>query len=150
MANQNESDVSVVTAVAPLASVAATVTPPIAVDRMPVESQSGWRSGVLRVSTGAIAGSPTVAGIVLKVQDSDDGITFSDYTDPVTGAVPTLTFSEGSSPTAFATPTQSIKVNLAGAKRYVGVHRVTTFTGGSTPSVVTGAVFALDDASLRD
>lgn len=95
----------------------------------------GFNSAVAVFVTGAISGAPTATSVACKVQHGDaaDG---SDMAD-IPGATATITTAD---------TIAEINVDCRGLKRYIRVSETTTFTGGTTPSILIAAVVTLGQA----
>lgn len=84
----------------------------------------------LHQAVGAVSGSPSATSVTTKLQDSADGTTFADYTDPNTSAVPTT-----AAVTAQNTE-NGVSVDLSNARRYVRGVTTVAFTGGTSPAAL--------------
>lgn len=90
-----------------------------------------YGSCVLLVATGAETGSPSARSATAKIQDSDDGST--GWAD-LTGASVAVSVVSSSG---------SVKVNLAGAKRYIRVVNTIALTGGTSPTLANSTAVVL-------
>lgn len=97
--------------------------------------RSGYFSLVAHCQTGAVTGAPTAVSVEFKVQESDDGTTWTD----VPGASVTLTAADSSG---------EIDVNLETAKKNVRVVANSTFTGGTSPTVEIASAVILGGAEV--
>lgn len=97
--------------------------------------RSGYYSLVAHCQTGAVTGAPTALSVEFKVQESDDGTTWSD----IPGASVTLTAGSASG---------EIDVNLQTAKKNVRVVANSTFTGGTSPTVQVASAVILGGAEV--
>jgi hypothetical protein len=115
--------------IAPVSATAGSTNGALVIDRR------DYLSCKLSVVTGAVSGAPTTTSVTATLQDSDDGSTgWTDVADATTTAA-TAANSEG-----------HVDVDLSGVKRYIRVNRTVTFTGGTSPSVMVGAVVTLGGA----
>jgi len=102
--------------------------------------RTGMMACKMHVSTGAATGTPTSFTVITKLQDSADGTTFADFTDPVSGSVPTV-------PTVTAVDSEAeLAVNLLGARQYIRTVTTVAFVGGTTPTLVCAPLFVLGGA----
>jgi len=99
--------------------------------------RTGYESLVVAVQAGATTGSPTAFSLTAKVQHSADNSTFADYS--VAGTVPQVAVTA-------ANTLAELDVDLSGAKQYVRVVLTPSFTGGTSPTVLGGAVAVLGGA----
>lgn len=105
-----------VSAIDPQASAAATVNGNT-VDR------TGFTSGKLVVQTGATTGSPTAVSVVVKLQESADGSTWSDVSPAVSTTVGAVNSAS------------EVNVDLSGLQNNVRAVATVSFTGGTSPTV---------------
>ena len=101
-----------------------------------------YLSCVLFAGVGAAAGAPTTEGVTYKLQDSSDNITFADYTEPVSGAVPSVALTANNT---FG----SVNVDLSAARQYVQVVGTPAFTGGTSPSIPGHAVLVFGGSNTQ-
>ncbi len=103
-----------------------------------VIDRKGFDSLVATFITGAITGTPSSMSMVCKVQhgDASDG---SDMAD-ISGATATITA---------ANETAEINVDCRDLKRYIRVSETTTFSGGTSPTVLVAAVVTLGQAAKK-
>lgn len=113
--------------VAPAAQSAGAVSG-AAIDRL------GYLSCVLAVITGAVTGSPSAQSATCQIEHSDDGL--SNW-GALSGAQVAVTA---------ANSIGQVDVDLSGAKRYIRVTNTTAFTGGSGPTLASGAAVILGGA----
>jgi len=92
--------------------------------------RTGFDSCVLAVFTGAAAGTPDSFSVAGKLQHSDT-TTDGDFTDLTDGAITAITAVD---------TLAEVDVNLADAKQYIRAVVTPTYVGGTTPSVLLGAV----------
>ena len=116
-----------------------------AIGTVPVAAAAGTRNGAainrrgngglamgctVVVTTGVTTGAPTSFAVNTKLQDSPDGASsWADYIPPdltTVAAAPPITTASGIS---------GMVVNLTGAKQYIRAVEVTTFVGGTSPTV---------------
>jgi hypothetical protein len=76
----------------------------------------------------SVSGSPTGGAISAKLQDSADGVTFTDF-----GTAVSLPITSGNAAGAVG----SLALDIAGARRYVRVVTQAAPTGGSSPAAST-------------
>lgn len=86
-----------------------------------------YLSGRLHAKTGLDTGTPTTRQVIFTIQDSADNSAFANLLDAA-GNAQTITI------TAVSTQS-SIAIDLARARRYVRVTAVTSFTGGTSPTL---------------
>lgn len=94
-------------------------------------------SCAIHADAGAVAGSPTTTSVQYKLQHSADDSTWADYTDPNTGSV-----AQTAALTAADSEAQ-IAVDLSIANRWLRLVQTTAFTGGTSPTVVSGGRLVL-------
>ncbi len=119
--------IKAVPGVAPAAQSAGAVNG-AAIDRL------GYLSCVLAVITGAVTGTPSAQSSTCQIEHSDDGL--SNW-GALTGAQVAVTG---------ANSIGQVDVDLSGAKRYIRVVNTTAFTGGTTPTLASGATVVLGGA----
>jgi len=95
----------------------------------PSLDRTKFAHGTLHVTVGSPTGAPTSFSVDVKVQESDDGTTWSDVSG---AAIPTITT---------ANTDAKIDVKLIGLKRYVRAVSTVSFSGGTAPAVPVAAVF---------
>ncbi len=89
-----------------------------------------YRSCVIRGETGALVGAPTTTSVTLQLQDSADNATFANYVPPLFGGVATTA---AIAPLTAANSQAAQAVDLSGARQYVRIQSVSSFTGGASP-----------------
>lgn len=101
--------------------------------------RSEFMSAVVGLATGAVTGTPTAQSVTvtLKTSDASNGDGAVDLLD-MSGTAVTVALTTGSA-------VIDKDVDLLGAKKYIGVSVVTTFTGGTTPAVPVNLFVALGD-----
>ncbi len=114
--------------IAPISTVAATVDGPT-IDRL-AAPQQGFEAAKLTGTVGAASGTPTTQSVVYQLRDSPDDITYADFG----AAIPAMTTDDAA---------DSVNLDLAGADRYLQVRAVVSFTGGTAPEQVIGAVLTM-------
>lgn len=92
--------------------------------------RSGFDSCTLVVFTGQDSGSPSSFSVAGKLQHSDT-TTDGDFTDLTDGAITAITTED---------TLAEVDVNLADAKQYIRAVVTPTYSGGSSPTVLLGAV----------
>lgn len=108
-------------------------------------SRKGFNSCVLIGITGAETGGPSARSADFKLQHSDTvGGTYADYTPSVpnpgaTGALAQI---------AAVDTIKKRSIDLKTAKEFIRVVDTTAFTGGSSPSLISGAVVVLGGADV--
>ncbi len=96
-----------------------------------------WKTAKAICQAGATTGTPTTFSVTFKAQDSADGSTgWADITDPVSGTVLTAVLSAVSTAADFRI-SDFLGVQT---KRYIRLVATPAFTGGSSPTVLAGAV----------
>jgi hypothetical protein len=110
-------------------------------DRLVSGQGKMYLSAKLFASAGAVSGAPSALSFPFKLQHSDaTGSGWGDYTDPVTGSVPTVTI------TAQNTEGE-VAVNLSAAKKYLRVYVDGVFTDGSSPELLVCAGVVLSGST---
>jgi hypothetical protein len=87
-------------------------------------------SCVMHQRVGALSGTPSTTSVISTLQHSPDDSTWTNYTDPDTGAV------ASTAALTAATTGDALAVDLTLAYRYVRIVMVVAFTGGSSPSAL--------------
>jgi len=103
----------------------------------------GCESAIFQVICGAVDNSPTNVLLTLGIDESDtEGGSYSSVT---------LTGTYTISGQAAVIPGNSLEYNMSlkGRKRWLRPNVMTNFTGGSSPTVITGVVVALGEARLQ-
>lgn len=98
--------------------------------------RTGFDSCVLFVQGGAVAGAPSAQSLVSKLQESDDGSTWTDISGAAIAAITS------------ASSSAKVNVSLATAKQYVRVVETVAFTGGTNPLMGAASAVVLGGASL--
>ncbi len=105
--------------------------------------RTGYLSAAIVYAAGICPSVPTGFTVVLKVQDSTEDVDGS-YTDFATIA----TFGTASDLSA-ASVVKYFDVNLRGAKQWVRVTELLTFTGGASPSQIGSVCLVLGDKNVE-
>jgi hypothetical protein len=126
-----------VTAILPVSSTSASAINGVAIDR------TGYLSAGVCLTVGINPSVPTGFTTLIKVQHSLTS-TSGDFVD----FAAIETFGSAADLTA-ASVTKYYNVNLRGARKYIRVVVVNTFTGGSSPSSLFGAVVVLGDKNVE-
>jgi hypothetical protein len=100
-----------------------------------------YQSGVIMLATGAATGSPSAVSVVATLQDSEDGLTGWATVDTLPQTPPQVTIG--------ASAQASANVNLRGARQYIRLAVVPTFTGGTVPAIPISAVLVVGGSSSR-
>ena len=104
--------------------------------------RQGYETVGVGVAIGDISGTPTATNVQIKVQDSSDQSTWTDY-------APDGTTIETTGLTADDTNTY-LRVDLSAAKRYIRFVAQPNFTGGTSPSVPFTCMALLADRQRND
>lgn len=100
-------------------------------------------SAKIHVANGAVTGGPSAVSVVTRLQDSDDGASFADFVDPVSGNVVTLADADA------ADAESELALNLLAARRYIRTATDVVLTGGSSPTVFVSQTIVLAGADIE-
>lgn len=95
--------------------------------------RSNYGSCTLHGACGAASGAPSSQSVIFKLQDSVDGVTWTDFGDPTEALVADNGQVE-------------VDFDLEGAKQNVRAVSTTAFTAGSSPSIPVSAVLVFGGA----
>ena len=123
---------SIVPAFTPSTTALSTNTNGLGIDR------TGYETLGIGLAVGAATGSPTAQSIIVKLQDSADNTTFSDFDSIETDAL-----------TADSTNTY-LRVDISGARQYIRAVAEPTFTGGTSPEIPFSCMILLADRQRND
>ena len=121
----------------PVVTVGTSTVKGVAIDR------TGYLSAAVMYNAGVCPSIPTGFTVALTVEDSvdtTDGNFATFATFPTFGTAADL---------SAASVQKYFDVNLRGAKKYIRVKEVLTFTGGSSPSQVGSVSFVLGDKNIE-
>ena len=99
--------------------------------------RTGYNSAVLHVSTGAATGSPSAQTCDVKIQEKEEG---GSYTDVSGAAITQITADNGD---------EELNIDLSGLKKYVRAVATTVLTGGSSPKWPVAATLTIGGSDYQ-